>query len=166
MAMEPDPAPLALRAFAPGDEQALHGVFFSSVHEVARRDYTAQQINAWAPRDANLAQWGQRLRELQPFVVQRAGRVAAYADVQSSGLIDHFYVAGHCQRQGAGRLLMAAIHQRAHALGLTQLHAHVSRTAQPFFERFGFTVMALGAPVRQGVAIENARMQKALILLN
>jgi putative acetyltransferase len=122
MAMDRDSAPLAIRVFAPGDEQALHGVFLSSVHEVACRDYTAQQISAWAPRDADLAQWGQRMCALRSYVVERQGRIVAYADVQASSLIDHFYVAGACQRQGAGRLLMAAIHERAGALGLTQLH--------------------------------------------
>jgi hypothetical protein len=41
---------IALRDFTPADAPALRGVFISAIHEVAVRDYTQAQLDAWAPR--------------------------------------------------------------------------------------------------------------------
>ncbi len=37
-----------VRDFMLGDEPALHAVFYSAVHAIARSDYSAAQLNAWA----------------------------------------------------------------------------------------------------------------------
>jgi putative acetyltransferase len=40
---------MIIREFRLGDEPALYQVFFSAIHEIASKDYTPQQVNAWAP---------------------------------------------------------------------------------------------------------------------
>lgn len=153
---------MQIRRFRLGDEPALFGVFFSAIHEIASRDYTQAQINAWAPADLDGALWGQHMRDLNPFVVELHDEIVGYADVQPNGYIDHFFVSGFHPRQGIGKLLMERIHQEAASLALSELTSHVSRTAQPFFAHHGFGVVALQSPVRRGVAIPNAAMRKAL----
>jgi putative acetyltransferase len=129
---------------------------------MASRDYTAQQINAWAPPELDPALWRQRMRNIKPFVAQQGSAILGYADLQSTGYIDHFFVSGHRPRQGIGSLLMKRLHEEAAMMGLRELSSDVSRTAQPFFERHGFRVLVQRAPVRCGVTIPNARMHKAL----
>jgi putative acetyltransferase len=102
------------------------------------------------------------MRSINPFVLERQNRILAYADVQSSGYIDHFFVSGDCPRQGLGRLLMQRIHQEAASLRLAELTAHVSATAEPFFAHYGFGVVERCKPVRRGVALHNALMRKTL----
>lgn len=82
-----------IRNFRAGDEAALRAVFYASVHGLAGRDYSPEQPGAWAPPDYDAAPWGERMRANQPFVAEIAGEVAGYADLQASGLIDHFFVA-------------------------------------------------------------------------
>jgi len=60
---------MMIRQFFKGDEIALFRVFFSAVHEVASRDYTTEQVNAWAPADTDPQLWAARMRDLHPFVV-------------------------------------------------------------------------------------------------
>lgn len=151
---------MQIRRFRMGDEPALFGVFFSAIHEIASRDYTQEQINAWAPADLDGALWDQHMRDLNPFVVQLHDEIVGYADVQPNGYIDHFFVSGFHPRQGIGRLLMERIHQEAASLGLRELTSNVSRTAQPFFAHHGFEVVAQQTPIRRGVAIPNASMRK------
>jgi hypothetical protein len=44
---------MIIRPFRQGEEAALRQVFFSAVHEIASRDYTSEQIEAWAPTGAS-----------------------------------------------------------------------------------------------------------------
>ncbi len=149
-----------IRRFQIGDEAALFEVFHSAIHRIAARDYTPEQLQAWAPADMNRDLWRDRMRGIRPFVAEIDGRIAGYADVQDNGYIDHFFVSGHHPRQGIGNALMARIDEEARRLSLAELSADVSRTAQPFFERHGFTVVELRYPLRRGVVIPNAYMRK------
>ncbi|MFG1172551.1 GNAT family N-acetyltransferase [Erwiniaceae bacterium CAU 1747] len=153
---------MKIRRFREGDEIPLLHVFFSSVHGIASRDYTPEQIAAWAPDDMDKQKWTRQIGQLQPFVVEIEGKIAGYADVQSDGYIDHFYVSGNFPRQGVGTLLMEGIHQEARRLGLSELTSNVSRTAEPFFLRHGFHIVRQGFPVCRGVTLQNALMRKAL----
>lgn len=151
-----------LRRFRAGDEAALHDVHVSAIHTIASRHYTREQVLAWAPAVHDAAAWAERMRVLQPFVVERDGVIVAYADLQPSGTIDHFFVSGTTPRQGIGRMLMDRIHHEAGRLGLAALTADVSLTAEPFFASFGFEIVARQSPVRHGVSLRNARMRKSL----
>jgi putative acetyltransferase len=155
---------MQIRRFLEGDAPALYQVYFSAVHGIASRDYTPEQVHAWAPVACDVEPWAARMRAIQPFVVERQGRILGYADIEPSGFINHFFVSGQHPRQGVGRLLMERIHQQAYLLGLAELTAHVSATAEPFFAHFGFQVLARHKPVRRGVELHNASMRKLLPL--
>jgi putative acetyltransferase len=151
-----------IRPFRPGDERALHEVFHSAIHGLASKDYTVEQIEAWAPADVDMELWAKRVQGIQPFVVEKDGVIVAYADVQQSGYIDHFFVSAKYSRQGVGTLLMEHLHAVASAQSIAVLTSDVSRTAQPFFARFGFTVLEQRSPVIRGVVVPNALMSKEL----
>lgn len=153
---------MEIRRFRNGDESALFRVFFSAIHDVASRDYTREQIQAWAPADMDPALWTTRMREMRPFVVEVEGAIAGYADLQPTGYIDHFFVSGTCQRKGIGVLLMNRIHEEARRLGISELTSDVSKTAEPFFLRHGFQVVKRGLPIIRGVTLANALMRKEL----
>jgi putative acetyltransferase len=151
---------MQVRAFRCGDEMALHAVFLSAIHLIAAADYTPEHINAWAPRSLDPDVWIKRMQGIRPFVVEHDGELLAYADLQDTGYIDHFFVSGNHGRQGLGRMLMEHIHQAAHSRGIGTLTSDVSRTAQPFFMHFGFSIVEQRALVSRGVSIPNAFMRK------
>jgi putative acetyltransferase len=151
-----------IRPFHVGDEPALFRVFYSAIHEIACRYYSSEQINAWAPDDMDMDIWHERMRGIRPFVVEIEGEIAAYADVQATGYIDHFFVAGPHARRGIGSALMNRIHEEAAGLVLVELTSDVSRAAQPFFATFGFEIVEHRTPVIRGVAVPNVLMRKDL----
>lgn len=152
-----------VRDFTFGDEAALQAVFYSAIHTMAASDYTPAQLDAWAPGRPDMEQWTARMRVIRPFVVEDDGRIVGYADLQVSGYLDHFYVSGTRARRGVGRALMDRIHARAGELKLGRLFSDVSRTAQPFFERFGFRVLEHKTIIVGGISLPNARMTKDLL---
>lgn len=153
---------MRVRKFRIGDEAGLFEVFYSAIHRIASRDYSPEQIEAWAPADLDRERWAARMRGIDPFVVEANGLLIAYADLQENGYIDHFFVSGHTPGQGAGRLLMETIHEEAQARGIKILTSDVSRTAQPFFEHFGFEIVERRSPKIRGVEVPNALMRKIL----
>ena len=154
--------PLALREYRPQDAEHLHGVFHAAVRAIGPADYSAEQLAAWAPEVWARHEWQLKLDALAPFIVEEAGAVVGYADLQPSGYVDHFFVHPRWQRQGAGGLLMQAIHRKATARSLRRLFADVSHTARPFFERWGFSVLRAQVVGVRGASLENFRMEKPL----
>jgi putative acetyltransferase len=153
---------MLIRAFRVGDEPDLHEVFHSAIHGIAIRDYTPEQVNAWAPECLDPALWADRMRGIAPFVVEHDGKPIAYADIQPSGYIDHFFVSALFARQGRGSMLMRRLHNEAAMKDIQVLTSDVSRTAQPFFKHWGFSIVEERQPVIRGVVIPNALMKKEL----
>jgi putative acetyltransferase len=153
---------MEIRRFRLGDEAALFRVYFTAIHEIACRDYSPEQVEAWAPADLDADLWTNRVRGIQPFVAVLGDEIVGYADVQQDGYVDHFFVSGARPRQGIGTRLMARIHEEARSLGLTELTSDVSKTAEPFFALHGFHVVERRFPVLRGVTLQNALMRKVL----
>lgn len=153
---------MLIRRFRLGEEIALFDIYYSAIHLIACRDYTEEQVNAWAPANLDHDLWVNRIRGINPFVAEIEGRPVGYADVQVSGYIDHFFVSGRHPRQGIGSALMKFIESEAAHMGVAELTSDVSRTAQPFFENFGFVLIESRVPVIRGVEVPNALMRKTM----
>lgn len=154
-----------IRPSRPDEALDLLRIFQTAVRVTAAGDYTAEQIEAWAPAPitAERAQrWSERIAALAPFVVETDGAVAGYADLQADGQIDHFFVSPTHARRGVGAALMRHLLGLAAERKLEHVYADVSRTAQPFFARFGFEVLEQRRPIVRGVEVPNARMSKRL----
>ncbi len=155
-----------IRPYATGEEDILLAIFQSAVHGLASGDYTAEQIEAWAPSkvsDEFRKQWAYCIQANQPWVVDIDGKQVAFADLQASGYIDHFFVAAKFAGQGIGTALMHHLQEQAICRDILTLSAHVSLTAQPFFQRVGFVIEKEQYPIIRGIKLRNAVMRKALM---
>lgn len=141
-----------------GSEAALREVFYSAIREGCVEDYTAQQIAAWAPEDYDHQWWSSLMRRLRPFVAWEGSRIVGYADLQDDGYIDHFFVHGRHQGRGVGKALMRQILSAGADRG--RLYSHVSRTAKPFFKRYGFRIVRCRDVEVQGVTMQNYLMER------
>ena len=157
-----DRTDILIREFASGDEVRLADVFYHAIHQTAAADYSPQQLAVWAPVQSDPGRWAEKMRSIQPFVVEIGGVVVGYADVQRNGYIDHFYVSPQFGRRGVGKALMNQIHQVALSNHAPQLFSSVSLTARPFFEKFDFVIDAAQQVVVDGIALRNFRMSKTL----
>lgn len=154
---------MLIRNFIPGEEIELRHVFMSSVHNLACDFYTSEQLNAWAPVSYDKERWSAMIATLRPFVAVIEGIVVGYADLQDSGYIDHFFVSGDFSSRGIGGALMQHINEDAARRGLSELSAHVSRSAEAFFIKHGFLVDERRTVFYGDIPMENARMSKRLL---
>jgi len=128
-----------VRKFTTGDEKALWQIKYDTIRKINIKNYSEQQVQAWAPDFFEESKWTQRVKEMNPFVAEIDGNIVGYADVQSDGYIDHFFCHFEYQGRGIGKALMKALFEEGQAAGIRRFYSHVSLTAKPFFEHFGFT---------------------------
>ena len=134
-------------------------MFQRSVRQIAFRDYTRAQLAVWAPERADLGAWTQRLSNGAVFVSERDDRLAGFARIDANGELDLLYVDPLFERQGVGAELVDTVTAWARRHNIADLTASVSITARPFFERMGFRVLGLQVVEREGVKLENCRME-------
>ncbi|BCE03023.1 GNAT family N-acetyltransferase [Marinicellulosiphila megalodicopiae] len=119
-----------------GFEAQLREVFYTAIHQSGVQFYNQEQINAWAPAKFDLSSWSNRISKIKPFIATIDDHVVGYADVQSDGYIDHFFVHGDYQSQGVGSALMEVIFKNKRP----RYYSHVSLSAKDFFIKQGFNV--------------------------
>lgn len=153
-----------IRSYRPGDEHALAEVFFTSVREAARDDYSEEQVRAWAVELPDPSTFAERAEDGRLLLVAVDGNdhVVAYADLENDGHIDHLYCRPSWIGRGVGSALYEAIESEARARGMRRLFVEASEAARRMFERNGFRVVHRNDLVRHGVELHNFDMEKDL----
>ncbi|MFA0049318.1 MULTISPECIES: GNAT family N-acetyltransferase [unclassified Vibrio] len=151
---------IRIRNYQANDDKALWEIFFHTVRNVNVRDYSQQQVEAWAPSSFDFALWQKRMNGLQPFVAELDGCVVGYTDLQPSGLIDHFFCHHEYQGKGVGKALMEHVFTVGRVRGISRYFSEVSITARPFYEHLGFKVVNEQEVEMRGVKLTNYVMEK------
>jgi len=157
---------IVIRPYRPTDTFLLMTLFYETIHTVNTRDYTPEQVAAWAPlppEQMDFAAWAESLARRTTFVAEGdAGVVIGFGELEEDGHINRFYCHKEYQGVGVGTALLAAIEARAREWRLTRLFTEASITAKPFFERRSFSVLAQQSVERFGILLTNYRMEKTL----
>lgn len=146
---------LYIRDYCPDDFGALCALFLRAVRETASRDYSPEQVAAWAQIDESL--WRKKFSCSDVSVAIYQGDVAGFIAVQND-YIDLLYVSPDCARRGIATALLSHL-QRQHPQ--TRFWVEASITARPFFQQQGYwEVKAQQVEVR-GRVFTNYVMHKA-----
>lgn len=151
-----------IRPYIDNDAADLIALFTETVRRINIRDYTPEQIAVWAPKEADHVAWKERFSRCMTLVAEDERGIAGFGQLEVNGHIDCFYVAHDRIGSGIGSMLLRAIEQRAHELGIGMLYTEASITARPFFARRGFRTVQEQSVVRKGIALKNFLMEKDL----
>lgn len=151
-----------MRKYCPGEELELWRLFFETVRLVNIRDYSEEQVRAWAPDEINPDLWRSRIQQNDPYVCVCDGVIVGFADLQTSGYIDPLFVHHAWQRKGVGRQLITRIESDASMQGISVLSANVSITAKPLFVAHGFSVVRKQEVKVGDLCLTNFAMAKRL----
>ena len=116
-------------------------LFYETIHAINIRDYSQEQVNAWAPDTMTVDKWVKRQDTKQTFVADHNGQIVGFAEFEPDGHIDCFYTHKDFQGQSVGTQLLDTIVTQATQLQLSRLFVEVSITARPFFEHRGFAIV-------------------------
>jgi putative acetyltransferase len=154
--------PFDIRRYKPGDLAGLIALFRDTVRRINRRDYSHQQVMAWAPDEIDAQQWTRRFDNKAVWVADLNGVPVGFVDVARDGQIDMLYVHADHQGSGVASRLLRTVEASAAKRGLLRLFTEASITARPFFEHRGFRVIATQRVVRWAQEFVNYRMDKRL----
>ncbi len=147
---------MILREYRPADCPQLADLFYHTVHTVNTKDYTEEQVNAWATGQVDLEAWDRSFREHYTVVAEENGLLVGFGDIDQTGYLDRLYVHKDFQGRGIATTLCNRLEQAVAGSIVT----HASLTARPFFEKRGYTVLREQQVERHGVRLTNYVMEK------
>lgn len=154
---------MLIRKYKAGEENELKKIFISSIRENATNYYTPDQLEAWAPLEFDENKWKERIQGINPYVIIERDEILGYADLQTNGYVDHFFVKGGHSGKGIGSELMEWIIVSAKDQNITELSSDVSLAAQGLFTKFGFDIVKRKKVMINGIELENALMKKEIL---
>jgi putative acetyltransferase len=157
-----DAASLQLRQFRRGDAEACLALFRDCVHRVNSRNYTPDQIVAWASATIDLETWRIRFNDRFAYVATESNRIVGFTDMIRAGHLDRLFVSADHQGCGIARRLVERLLSDASDNLIEEITTDASITAKPFFERMGFSVVREQSVECRGVWLTNFRMRRTL----
>ena len=153
---------MKIRQATQQDASEIMKLFYETIHAINIRDYSQEQVNAWAPDTMTVDKWVKRQDTKQTFVADHNGQIVGFAELEPDGHIDCFYTHKDFQGQRVGTQLLDTIVTQVIQLQLSRLFVEVSITARPFFERRGFAIVKPQEVECRGVNLLNFVMERYL----
>lgn len=145
------------REYIPEDIHEIIKLFHDTVHAVNARDYSKEQLDAWADwHRIDIKAWDMSLRKNFCIVATHNGKITGFGDISRHGYLDRLFV--HKDFQGQG--IATAICERLEKLISRKITTHASITAKPFFEKRGYCTVRSQRVERHGVWLTNFVMEK------
>lgn len=150
---------MKLRRYRSGDCAEMAKLFYDTVRNVNIRDYSAEQVCAWADGNVDLAAWDKSFSEHYTVIAEENGVIVGFGDITEGGYLDRLYVHKDYQRQGIGDAMCDELESYPDTDELT---VHASITAKPFFISRGYAVVKEQQVERRGVVLTNFIMKKIM----
>lgn len=147
---------MEIRAYQPVDCKTLTELFYNTVHMVNAKDYTKEQLDAWATGTVDLEKWNQSLEEHFSLVALDGEKIIGFGDIDDTGYLDRLFVHSDYQGKGVATAICNQLEQSVQGNIIT----HASITAKPFFEKRGYKVVKERQVERKGVLLTNFIMEK------
>ena len=143
-----------IREYQSSDCEEIIKLFDNTVHTVNAKDYTKEQLDAWATGRADLNKWDQSLREHYSLVAVENEMIVGFGDIDKSEYLDRLFVHEDYQGKGIGTMICNRLEQAVSGSVIT----HASITAKTFLEKRGYRVVKEQQVERKGVFLTNFEM--------
>lgn len=153
---------ITLRPFVAGDIDAVVQLFRDTIHSVNAKDYTAAQLNAWAPEKIDKELWKNKLLEHYTVIAEYDGIVCGFGDLHNKGYFDHLFVHKDYQGRGVATKILKDIEAHAVLTGVPTITVTVSITAETFFLKQGYIEIAQKEVEYNGQTFVNHLMKKEI----
>lgn len=146
---------MKIREYNDADCQDVSQLFYDTVHAINAKDYTTEQLFAWAKDEAQLQNRRADLLKQYALIAKIDGEIAGFASIDKSGCLDFLYVHKDFQRQKIATALCNELEK-----GFPLIKTYASVTAKPFFEKRGYKVIKEQEVERLNVKLKNYEMIK------
>ena len=110
---------MKIRKYAPTDCESIYKLFCDTVRNVNSKDYTPEQIDAWADGKADLKKWDESFRA----TVERCV-IVGFGDIDKTGYLDRLYVHKDYQRRAVASAICDVLENSVN--GTITTHASIT----------------------------------------
>lgn len=150
---------IIIRNYQLSDCNQLAELFYNTVHTINAKDYSNEQLDAWAPDDIDLLEWNTSLLNHYSIVAVKDDVIVGFGDIDKNGYLDRLYVHKDYQNQGIATTICDNLEN---AVDVDRITTHASITARPFFLRRGYKQIKEQQVVRDGIVMTNFIMEKMI----
>lgn len=123
---------MRIRKYEPTDCRSLAELFYETVHCVNAKDYTGEQLNAWATGSVDMEAWNQSFLAHYTVVAVENEKIVGFGDMDNTGYLDRLYVHKDYQQKGVAAAICDELENTVNTAGYT---THASITARPFLKK-------------------------------
>jgi putative acetyltransferase len=105
---------MIIRKYKPRDCTFMAKLFYDTVHTINAKDYTDEQLNAWATGSVDLEVWNKSFTAHNTLVAVIKGEIVGFADMDHTGYLDKLYVHKDFQRRGIATALVKELEMCSH----------------------------------------------------
>ncbi|MCI8488045.1 MAG: GNAT family N-acetyltransferase [Clostridia bacterium] len=145
---------MKIREYADADFEAVARIFYDTIHAVNAKDYSREQLFAWANNVDSLKRRREDLLSQFTLIAETEGETVGFGSMDKSGCLDLLYVHKDFQRQGIATALCDELEK-----GFTVIKTYASVTAKPFFEKRGYKTIKEQEVERLGIKLKNFEMR-------
>lgn len=153
---------MEFREYKNTDLHAVMDLFYVTVHEVNKNDYSEEQLDAIAPKDANEYHWEKSLKKNHTIVVEEDDKLIAFGNIGKTGYLDRLYVHPDYLRKGIASKLVEELEEYAKKHGSHVINVTSSITSKAFFESKGYAVIEEQINERRGERLLRYLMEKKI----
>lgn len=146
----------------PYDLPEMLQLFKDTITMVCKKDYNADQLEAWKSGAENLERWKTVITEQYIVIAETQNKLVGFCTLNQGNYIDLMFVHKDFQHQGIASRLYSLIEKEALRQNQKLLTADVSKTAKPFFEKMNFKIIQEQTVNVKGVDLVNYKMEKSL----
>lgn len=153
---------MEFREYKNTDLHAVMDLFYVTVHEVNKNDYSEEQLDAIAPKDANEYHWEKSLEKNHTIVAEEDDKLIAFGNIGKTGYLDRLYVHPDYLRKGIASKLVEELEEYAKKHGSHVINVTSSITSKAFFESKGYAVIEEQINERRGERLLRYLMEKKI----
>ena len=146
---------MIIRPYKHEDCNTLSKLFYETVHSVNAKDYTQEQLCAWANNADSLKSRSNDLLAQNTLIAETNGVIVGFGSIDKTGYLDLLFVHKDYLNKGIATALCDEL-EKGHPV----IKTYASITAKPFFEKRGYFVIDEQEVERLSVKLKNYEMQK------
>lgn len=148
---------IVIRKYQETDCETISALFYDTIHSVNSKDYTEEQLYAWAKDEKQLQNRRDDLSQQNTLIAEINGITVGFGSMTKSGCLDLLFVHKDFQGQGIATALCDELEKE-----FSNIKTYASVTALPFFKKRGYIVTKEQEVERFGIKLKNYEMQKVL----
>jgi putative acetyltransferase len=146
-----------IREYKSSDCKILGNLFYDTVHSVNTKDYSEEEVDAWASKNKDFSKWDSVFNLNYTLIAYIDNKIIGFGDIDKSGYLNMLYIHKDYQGKGIATLICNKLEK-----GHNEITTDASITAKRFFEKRGYKVIKEQYVKRNSVLLKNYIMKKQI----